>query len=90
MLHTISARQLQREYKRVLERANKIDEPLLVMSNNKPQGAVIGLELVERLRLEDVAQEAMDEYRQGKTLSIKNKKELDIYLKELEKSIEND
>ena len=52
MLNTISARQIQREYKKVLQRANESKEPIVVMANNKPLGAVIGLDLLEKLQLE--------------------------------------
>ena len=52
MQYTISARQLQREYKKVLEEANKIGKPLIVVANNKPQAAIIGLDLLERLQFQ--------------------------------------
>lgn len=84
-MYTISARQLQREYKKVLSKANKINEPFIVMSNNQPQGAVIGLDLLEKLRMEAVVQEALKEDRDGKTTVIKTEKELNKYLKEIEK-----
>ena len=59
MLNTVSARQIQREYKKVLENANKSKEPIIVMSNNKPLGAVIGLDLLEKLQIEIVLKEAL-------------------------------
>lgn len=83
-MYTISARQLQREYKKVLEKANKVRKPFIVMSNNQPQGAIIGLDLLEKIQLEVAFQEALKEYKEGKTRSIKNKKELNKYLKEIE------
>lgn len=89
-MYTISARQLQREYKKVFEKANKVKRPFIVMSNNQPQGAVIGLDLLEQLQLEAVAQEAIAEYKAGKTQSIKNQKELEEYLKEIEEMAKND
>ncbi len=89
-MFTISARQLQREYKKVLEKANKVKKPFIVISNNKPQGALIGLDLLEKLQLDAAAQEVLKEYKEGKTLSIKNKKQLDTYLKEIEKEANND
>lgn len=84
-MHTISARQLQREYKKVLAHANKINKPVIVMSNNKPQGALIGLDLLERLQLDKIASEALEEYRQGKTTSLSRPEELETYLKDIEK-----
>lgn len=85
-MQTISARQLQREYKKVLEKAKQLKEPIVVISNNKPQGAVIGLELLEKIQLDLVAEEALKEQSLGKTRSIKNDRELNRYLKVIEKS----
>lgn len=87
MFNTISARQLQREYKKVLEEANRIKKPLIVISNNKPQGAVIGLDLLEKLRLEEAYNEAMREYKAGKTKTIKTKKDLEAHFKEIDEMV---
>lgn len=89
-MYTISARQLQREYKKVLNKANKINKPFIVMSNNRPQGAVIGLDLLERLQLEAAAQEALKEYKEGKTKSISTPEELDKELEEIRKAALNE
>ena len=85
MLNTISARQIQREYKKVLERANKLKEPIVVMSNNKPQGAIIGLDLLEKLQLDVAFAEAIEEYRAGKTKSISTEEELHAEFEEIRK-----
>lgn len=85
MFNTISARQIQREYKKVLEKANKIKEPIIVMSNNKPQGAVIGLDLLERMRLDAVLKEALEDYKAGRTKSISTPEELEADFREMEK-----
>lgn len=85
MFNTISARQLQREYKKILEQANKIKKPLVVISNNQPQGAVIGLDLLEKLQLEAVLQEAMKEYKAGKIKSISTLEELEADFEEMRK-----
>lgn len=85
MFDTISARQIQRDYKWVLEKANKSKEPIIVMSNNKPQGAVIGLDLLEKLQLEAVLHEALEEYKAGKTKTISTKKELEADFEEMRK-----
>lgn len=76
MFTTVSARQIQRGYKKVLEDANKSKEPIVVMSNNKPLGAIISLDLLEKLRLEAVLEEALKESREGKTKVIRTKKDL--------------
>ncbi len=85
MLSTVSARQIQREYKKVLENANKSKEPIIVMSNNKPQGAIIGLDLLEKLQLDAVLKEALEEYKAGKTKTISTKEELEADFEEMRK-----
>lgn len=84
MFNTISARQIQREYKKVLQLANDSKEPLIVMANNKPLGAIIGLELLEKLQLEAVLEEALEEYRAGKTVNIDTEADLKKHFKEIE------
>lgn len=85
MFSTVSARQIQREYKKVLELANKSKEPIIVMSNNKPKGAIIGLDLLEKIRLEAVLEEALGDYRAGRTKSISTRKELEADFKQMKK-----
>lgn len=84
MFSTISARQIQREYKKVLQKANRVKEPIVVMANNKTLGAVIGLDILEKLQLEEVLDEALEEYRTGKTKSIKTEEDLKKHLKEID------
>ena len=85
MFNTISARQIQREYKKILEEANKSKKPIIVMSNNKPQGAVIGLDLLEKLQVDAVLKEALEEYKAGKTKEISTLKELEADFDEMRK-----
>ncbi len=85
MFTTVSARQIQREYKKVLEEANKSKEPVIVMSNNKPVGAVIGLDQLEKLRLDAVLAEALEDYKAGKTKSISTQEELEADFEEMRK-----
>ena len=87
MLNTISARQIQREYKKVLQQANDSKEPIVVMSNNKPQGAIIGLDLLEKLQLDAVLKEAFEEYESGETVGINTKKDMEKHFKEMEKMV---
>lgn len=85
MLNTISARQIQREYKKVLKMANKSNEPIVVMANNKPLGAIIGLDLLEKIQLELMVKQALKESKSKKTKVIKTSDELERDLIELEK-----
>ena len=85
MLNTVSARQIQREYKKVLEDANKSKEPIVVMSNNKPLGAIISLDLLEKLQMEAVLNETLEEYKAGKTKTISTMEELEADFEEMRK-----
>ena len=87
MFNTVSARQIQREYKKVLENANKSKEPIVVMANNKPLGAIISLDLLEKLQMETVLNEALAEYKAGKTVSIKTEEDLKKHFKEIDELI---
>ena len=85
MFNFISARQIQREYKKVLEDANKSKEPIVVMANNKPLGAIISLDLLEKIRLEKILEQALKESREGRTKVIKTKHDLEKDLEDLKK-----
>lgn len=87
MFNTISARQIQREYKKVLQKANKSKKPIIVMANNKPLGAVIGLDLLEKFQLESVLKEALEEYKAGKTKEINTEKDLEEHFKEMDEMV---
>ncbi len=87
MFNTISARQIQRGYKKVLEEANKSKEPIIVMSNNKPQGAIIGLDQLEKLRMQEAINEALEEYKAGKTTSLRTDEDLQKHLEEIDKMV---
>ena len=85
MFDTISARQIQREYKKVLQKANESTEPIIVMANNKPLGAIIGLDLLEKIQLELIVKQALRESKSGKTKVIETSRDLQEDLKEIEK-----
>jgi len=84
---SVPAREMQREYKAVFSRANKYKKPVVVFAHSKPIGAVIGLDLLEKLQLDMALREALTEYKNGETQSITSKNELDRYFEELEKAI---
>lgn len=85
MLDTVSARQIQREYKKVLLQANASNRPIIVMANNKPLGAVIGLDLLEKLQLEAMLNEALAEHKTGKTKTISTIEELEADFEQMRK-----
>lgn len=44
---TISARDIQRGYKKVFDTVKKTKRPVIVMANNNPQAAIISIDLLE-------------------------------------------
>lgn len=87
MFNTVSARQIQREYKKVLKLANHTKEPVIVMANNKPLGAVIGLDLLEKLQVEAALTEALEEYKKGNTKTISTMEELKADFEEMRQEV---
>jgi len=87
MLNTISAKQIQREYKKVFDKVNKENKPVLVITNNKPVGAIISLDLLDRLnkniQLELLEKEALEEYKRGKSKTISTAEELQNFFEEV-------
>lgn len=43
---TISARDIQRGYKKVFDRVKRVKKPVVVMANNDPQAAIISLDML--------------------------------------------
>lgn len=85
MFNFVSAREIQRGYKKVLKQANDSNEPVIVMAGNKPQGAIIGLDLLEKIQLEAALKEALEEYKVGRTKSISTPEELEADFEEMRK-----
>lgn len=46
---TISARDIQRGYKKVFDRVKKTKRPVVVMANNQPQAAIVSMQMLEKL-----------------------------------------
>lgn len=44
---TVSAREFQRNYKSIFAKANKTNQPIMVISNNEPQIVILGLKQAE-------------------------------------------
>ena len=84
---SIPAKKMQREYKKVFEKANKIKKPIVVFSHSKTLGAVIGVELLEQLQLDRIAREAIEEYKRGEAVVIDTPEKLEESFKEMEKEV---
>jgi prevent-host-death family protein len=46
MIDTVSARELQRNFTKILTKVRKADHPIIVMTNNQPELALINLDLL--------------------------------------------
>ncbi len=63
---TISAREIQRGYKKVFDAVKRTKKPVVVMANNNPQAAIISMEMLEKyteLEKEQVFWNTVDEIR---------------------------
>lgn len=78
MPNTVSVSDIQKNYRKVFDRAKRTKEPVIVLFNNKPDVAIIGYNELEILRkaayeaeVKDtlkVAEEGRKEFKEGKTI----------------------
>lgn len=83
---TISARDIQRGYKKVFEKVKKTKKPVVVMSNNKPQAAIVSLDMLEeynKIKEEQRLFEIIDEIQAKNT-----DKDFDEVYKDVTKDVE--
>ena len=80
---TIPMREILRNWRAVFAKTKKAKEPLIILSNNEPQAALISLDLLEEFRLEKLKLEALTEYRQGKTKAISTSEEFEKEIEEI-------
>lgn len=67
---TTTAREIQRNYKKVFEEAKRTKEPVFVMKNNKPQVAIIAADKLEEMEAIIAVLESREEARAGKTKTL--------------------
>ena len=82
MPKTVSASDIQKNYRKVFNTARRTKEPVVVLSNNKPDVAIIDYEAFENLRkaayeaeIKDTlkaVEEGRKEYQAGKTIRAKS------------------
>lgn len=66
-----TAKQIQQNYRKIFDEVKKSKEPIVVMTNNKPDVAIIDVKELERMQaILDVLQ-SREEARQGKTKLLK-------------------
>lgn len=47
LTNTVSARDVQRQYKKIFARVKRTKKPVVVISDNKPQAAIVSLDMLE-------------------------------------------
>lgn len=81
---TTTAREIQRNYKKVFSTVKKTKEPVFVMKNNKPEVAIIDVKKLEEMEAILAVLESREEARQGKGKILKGS------LRELWNEAQND
>lgn len=91
MLHTVTARQMQKEYKRIFDRVKETQKPVVVISNSKPMVAIISIEQLEKIAphygLRELELIAIKEHEEGKTKVIRSVEELEEHFKEIDAEV---
>ena len=83
MQSSIPVRDILRNYKAVFSKINKTGKGVIVIRNNEPEVAIIPISEYEKIQLEALKNEAIDEYRADKTKSIETEADWDKYEKEV-------
>lgn len=63
---TTTAREIQRNYKKVFSTVKRTKEPIFVMKNNRPEVAIIDVKKLEEMEAILAVLESREEIRQGK------------------------
>ena len=85
---TIPMREILRNWRSVFNKVKKNKMPLVILSNNEPQAALVDLDLLEKIRLDEAADEAFKEFKKGDMLIINSEEELKKHFEELKKEIQ--
>ena len=73
---TTTAREIQRNYKRVFDTVKRTKEPVFVMKNNKPDIAILDAKKLEEMEAIIQVLQSREEVRQGKGKVLKSLKDL--------------
>lgn len=73
---TTTAKELQKNYRRVFDIAKKTKEPVVVMNNNKPDVIIIDVKKWEEQEAIIAALQSREEARVGKTRVLRSLKDL--------------
>ncbi|HEX7456594.1 MAG TPA: type II toxin-antitoxin system Phd/YefM family antitoxin [Candidatus Nanoarchaeia archaeon] len=73
---TTTARDIQRNYRKIFDEAKKSKEPVFVMKNNKPEVAIIDAKKLEEMEAILAVLESREEARAGKAKVLRSLKDL--------------
>ncbi|MBP9690790.1 type II toxin-antitoxin system Phd/YefM family antitoxin [Candidatus Woesebacteria bacterium] len=80
---SIPVRDILRNYKAIFSQINKSGKGVVVVRNNEPEVAIIPISQYEKMQLETLRNEAIEEYEAGKTKSIETDADWNKYEKEV-------
>lgn len=61
---TTTAREIQRNYRKIFDEAKKTKEPIFVMKNNKPEVAIVDAKKLSEM---EAIMEVLDSYEEART-----------------------
>lgn len=73
---TTTAKDIQRNYRKVFDLAKKTGEPVIVMRNNKPDVAIVDVKKLEEMEAILEVLESREEARLGKVKLLRSLKDL--------------
>ncbi len=78
MPNTVSVSDIQKDYRKIFDRARRTKEPIVILSNNKPDVVIMDVESLDlinkrlkNLKIEDTlraVEAGRKEYKEGKTI----------------------
>lgn len=71
-----TAKQLQKDYRKIFDEAKKTGEPIIVMRNNEPDVAIIDAKQLDEMQAVLDILASREEARAGKTKELKSLKDL--------------
>ncbi len=89
MINTVTARQIQKDYKRIFDQVRKTNKPVIVFSHSKPTVAIVSIAHLEKIspnvalrKLELEARQAMEN---GEVEIIDTQEKLEQHFREMDK-----
>lgn len=73
---TTTAREIQRNYKKVFSTAKRTKEPIFVMKNNRPEVAIVDVRKLEEMEAILAVLESREDVRQGRGKVLKSLRDL--------------